>query len=70
MALCSVCQKNEASEKCAICGAPLCFECVKEVFVQETGPWCMSLGASISQIWAGEKYVKVCPKCFEGGEVL
>ncbi len=70
MALCTVCKKNDAGYKCAKCAIDLCSECLKRVYVQETGPWCMSLGVSISQIQAGEKYLNVCEPCYEEAELL
>jgi hypothetical protein len=30
----------------------------------------MSVGVPVSQIWAGEKYVPVCPKCFQQAELI
>lgn len=70
MATCSACGKNESGYNCTACGVPLCAECTKQAYIQETGPWCMSVGVPVSQIWAGEKYVKVCPKCYQEAELL
>ena len=70
MATCVVCSKNEAGANCTVCGISICSECTKQAYIQETGPWCMSVGVPVSQIWAGEKYVPTCPKCFEEGELL
>ena len=55
MAVCAVCGKNEAGYNCTACGVPTCVECTKEAYIQETGPWCMSVGVPVSLIWAGEK---------------
>ena len=70
MALCVVCSKNEAGANCTSCGIGICAEDTKKAYIQETGPWNMTVGVPVSQIWAGEKYVTVCPKCFEEAELL
>ena len=68
--LCGVCGKAEATEKCSICGMPLCAACMKKVEIPEESLGYQMKGTSLSPIRRAVQVKIVCPKCLSEVEFI
>jgi len=68
--LCGVCNKNETTVNCAICGISLCDICKKEVKMEAQDPGHrIRPDVQMSTISKSRWKKIVCPKCMEEAEI-